>query len=180
MIDPDFPHTLIDGVLTIRLPGTDSWKDMVANLRVGRRRVYGCRVNKIDRREALFVIRKLRTQIAQAHTIRLYGHSRGGAIALQIGFELAASNAKYLSIEALLREIDSRDYISIFVTAAKTTGDKHFCYLIEPFVDGAYRQRGDVIPYLPPWQANVRHTAFGKRQPFWVAHRVRNYREWTI
>lgn len=157
-LDPDYHGDLTDGVLLITLPGTDSWTDMIANLRIGRRKVYGCRVNKLDRAEALFVIRKLRREISEAREIQIYGHSRGGAIALQIWWELFGNHV-----------------LDVTVTAAKTTGNRRFCKEASKRVK-AYRHRGDIIPFLPPWQRNIKHMVFGRWQPFWLAHRVRNYR----
>lgn len=167
-LDPDYKATLTNGRLTIDIPGTDSWTDMLNNVRIGRRKVHGCRVNRLDRAEALAIIRALREKIAQAKEIRIYGHSRGGAIALQVFWEL-------------LNWRGPNQAPWIVVTAAKPTGDRKFKsqlrWWLRMEVLKAYRHCGDIIPFLPPWQPNIKHSVFGNWQPFWKAHAVRNYRE---
>lgn len=162
-LDPDCNSWTEGDTIFFDFPGTDGWVDCRNNLRAGMREVYGCKVNRADRQEALATIRKYRQDILGAKNIVVLGHSRGGAVALQFVFEL-------------LRGPVGRGYLDkgyrVCVTAAKPTGDREFYKKLD--FAKAHRRRGDIVPFLPPWSPNVRHEPFGSFSV--LAHQVKNYR----
>jgi hypothetical protein len=124
---------------TIRIHGSDDFQDWLWNFRTMRTIGSNLRVNRMDRKEALQALRLLRPTIAAAKRIKLIGHSRGAAIALIMQYELR-------------RTLPSYKVHMAHLYGGKRVGNQRFM----DAVDGTYyhlRNRGDWIPFLPPWYA---------------------------
>lgn len=162
------PRELGYGGFALSFAGTDSLldlrnavSDVIRNLLDRKRTVYGARLYRADRAAALAAIREYRTELTLARYVVLEGHSLGGAIAIQTGFELLYGWG--------LR------YVIVRVTAPKPTGSRELVAKVRDYSIG-YRHRGDVIPLLPPWTPNIPLVLFGRETWPWKAHAVRSYR----
>jgi hypothetical protein len=82
------------------------------------------------------------------------GHSVGGAIAADLAREIAAMGLA----------------VKCYVFGPKRTSRDSVRH-----VTAAYRQRGDLVPYLPPWRKGYRLTTFGHWMPVIAAHEPREY-----
>ncbi|MFW6074558.1 MAG: lipase family protein [Chloroflexota bacterium] len=153
--------------LEINVLGSNDVQDWVRNLQTWRALAHEARANRVDRAEALQVIREQRANLDAFSHIIIEGHSRGGAVAQQIAFEIA---------NRALAHGRKRPRIYLFLYGSKRTGDRAFVTFLTTFAGVfAYRNRGDFIPLLPPWYASVSTTVEGRWRPVWVAHQDYGY-----
>lgn len=137
---------------TLTILGSNDLQDWVRNFRT-RRIGLGERVNRIDRAEALEVLRETREYRRTITTVR--GHSRGGAIAQIVARELARVQP-----------------IILLTNGTKRTGNAEFLMRLLIFTTWINeRNRGDFIPFLPPWYTNTMPDLTDKPwRPVWIAH----------
>ncbi|MFW6313502.1 MAG: lipase family protein [Spirochaetota bacterium] len=163
----EYVSTAHPGYLEIKVLGSNDVQDWVRNFQTFRSLAHGARANRVDRKEALEVIRELRRTIDAFDIITIEGHSRGGAIAQQIAFEIANRG---------IRHGRRSPRLLLFVYGSKRTGDRGFVRFLTTFAHcQCYRNRGDWIPLLPPWYASVPTTVEGRWQPVWIAHANYSY-----
>lgn len=141
-----------DGTV-VEIFGSNDLRDWLFNFMTGRTIGSNVRVNRWDRYEALIVLRAIRGLPIRS----VVGFSRGGAIAQIVAYELGRNRA-------------SMPFLTLF--GSKRTGNRQFVKWLyrvtHPF---AIRHRGDWVPMLPPWYADVRHTLSHKPwRPIWKAH----------
>jgi len=149
----------------IFVEGSNDYPDWKRNLFCLRRRGWAGigRVNRIDRKEARKLLRENR---CLPNTVTLIGYSRGGAIAQIAAAALAEKG----------RAVD------LILFASKRTGNEAFVKKLDaPNIAEvtAKRKRGDIVPFLPPWYANVKHEAIGDWQVPWKAHTGYRWKEHT-
>jgi len=86
---------------------------------------------------------------------RLYGHSRGGAVAMIVADYLArASNGT------------QHHKVECVTFGAPKPGRLHGGFTLKE-----YRHRGDLVPFLPlMYRKHSKRVAFGDWEPFWKAH----------
>jgi hypothetical protein len=142
-----------DGHLFVYLNGSERLSDWVRNFQTRRKLRGGAWVNRVDHREALATIRELRVMIESADKVTVAGHSRGAAEAACMAWELGC--------RAIL-------------LAPKRTGCRDFVGELDYI---AYRHRGDIVPYMPPWYAGFKCIVFGRFRWLWEAHEPREYDE---
>lgn len=120
--------------------GSNDWVDWFYNLRTMRSIGDNERVNRMDRYEAIRVLRWLLHTYQTADRWIINGHSRGGAIAQIVARELMRKG----------------HYTMLTCYGSKRTGNRRF---VRALSDGGrpvfVRNRGDLVPYLPPWYARL-------------------------
>jgi len=135
--------------------GSNDRYDWAFNFRTRRIGMEGdkqIRVNRMDRYEATVILRSL-TPEQRGKLRRIRGHSRGGAIAQIVAYELA--------------NVD----ITLLTYGTKRTGNKVFVRRQQKTCRAVhFRNRGDIVPWLPPWYASMRCTVGGPWQWPWKAH----------
>lgn len=139
----------------VRIQGSNDLSDWIFNFLPGRTIGDNVRVNRWDRYEALRVLRGLRDYSDKP--IYVWGHSRGGAIAQIVAYELARQ----------------RRMVSISVFGSKRTGNRRFVrelFMERSYASKAFRHRGDWIALLPPWYWPIPALVFGRWAPVWIAH----------
>jgi pimeloyl-ACP methyl ester carboxylesterase len=146
------------GIPVIRIHGSNDMKDWVYNFLTGRTIGSNIRVNKWDRYEALIVLRQLRTKYGRERLYHIFGHSRGGAIAQIVAYELG------------FRCVIMRVY------GSKRAGNRRFVEAVFRPGDACYRHRGDWVPWLPPWYARLPNIVFGQWLPLGKAHDYNSYK----
>lgn len=158
------------GTLFVWVHGSNDLKDWVYNLLTGKRWIdRHSRVSRWDRYEAIKVLRAIRADVWDVRTmqIKIGGHSRGGAIAQIIAYELAQD-----------------EYVSLEVFGTKRAGNWPFVGWLEENLEKykcvAWRNRGDWVTYLPPWYAYLKQTIMvGEyRAKIGQAHRYDTRRFW--
>jgi len=141
----------------IRIHGSNDMKDWVYNFLTGRTIGGNVRVNRWDRYEALIVLRQLRAKYGREQRYIIIGHSRGGAIAQIVTWELG------------------RRCVVMRIYGSKRTGNKAFVRQVTECCI-AYRHRGDWVPWLPPWYARLPNIVFGPWLPLGKAHDYNSYK----
>lgn len=153
----------------IFISGTNHPMDWARNIRLRKVPIgpkANCvRVNHEDYREAQWVIEYLsqRCDLQKLQKLTVAGHSRGAAIA-QVVVYLIIQQFPHINRGGVL-------------LAPKRTGNRVFRKAIEPYVV-AYRRRGDIVPFLPPWPFywNPYTVKFGEwTWKFWNAHAPKSY-----
>lgn len=130
--------------------GSNDLRDWVYNFRTMRTIGNNERVNRMDRKEALEVLRGIRGKLQGDMVCYVAGHSRGGAIAQIVARELARKGYE----------------VRLETFGSKRTGNRRFVNeLIWLTGWRAWRNRYDIVPFLPPWYARLpnRSTAWGCR-----------------
>jgi hypothetical protein len=148
----------------IRIHGSNDYEDWRRNLFYLLRRGWAGtgRVNRIDRKEARKLLRENRNL---PHEVIVSGYSRGGAIAQIVASAL----------------VQKGHLVKLYLYASKRTGDSQFVNGLTRLCDRttAKRNRGDIVPFLPPWYSNVRHTTRRKWRWPWIAHADYAWRKHT-
>lgn len=174
-----YSKTLDRVVLVFGVLGSNDFPDWISNVRLRRRKIGTHReaiarvgspieyrdvpimVNRIDRAEALEIVRELLSFLEGrvVNTIIGYGSSRGGAIAAQA-----------------LWELRRRGYIALGAGyGSKRTGNRAFVESL-PAQWLHNVNRGDPVPLLPFWPGYARYkypVKIGKWKLPWAAHRYR-------
>jgi predicted lipase len=120
--------------------GSNDLVDWIYNFRTMRSIGDNERVNRMDRHEAIRVLRVLLRTYPNTQKWYINGHSRGGAIAQIVARELARKGHR-----VLLRCVGS-----------KRTGNRRFVQALSGVVRTlSVRNRGDLVPFLPPWYARL-------------------------
>lgn len=136
----------------VRIHGSNDLRDWLFNFMTGRTIGSNVRVNRWDRYEALVVLRALREY--RDKPIHVWGHSRGGAIAQIVAYELKAADR----------------LMCLQVFGSKRTGNRAFVQRLIAFNVDSIRLRGDWIPFLPPWYWPLPTLVHGPWRPVWIAH----------
>ena len=137
----------------LEILGSNDARDWLFNFLPGRTIGDSERVNRWDRYEALIVLRA-------THGVPITvveGHSRGGAIAQIVARELYRRDGK-------------TRWLAIY--GSKRTGNRRFVDAVYQTTHVlAFRNRGDWIPFLPPWYAGIKPALTDKPwRPVWIAH----------
>ena len=159
------------GTLYVWVHGSNDLRDWIYNLLTGRRWIDNVsRVSRWDRHEAIQVLRAIRKDVHNSRTARIKvgGHSRGGAIAQIVAYEL--QDTVPLSLE---------------VFGSKRVGNWPFVGWLEEILDRgkcvAWRNRGDWVTYLPPWYKQLDQTILVSeyRNKILQAHSYDTARFWS-
>jgi len=150
----DYRVTERHNATDILVIGSNDYGDWKRNLQFRSRDLGdGVHVNRVDRKEALKLIRQVRHLLTDTMIVR--GHSRGGAIAQQAAWELRRLNYS----------------VKLMLYGSKRTGNQAFVdKLLATGSTVSIRHKGDWVPYLPPWRSHLPWVVVGEWTWPWRAH----------
>lgn len=151
-IDGIARYIATDSTLYVWCSGSDGWGDFWRNIDPRAEQVFPRGwVASADIREARTVWRSVH-RLARERHVHIIGFSRGAAVAVALGLWLPPDITYSLELYAPKRAANRR-----------AVSELHH---VE-----AYAQKGDVIPYLPPWFDSVHVDWRGPWKRPWEAHR---------